>query len=94
LYRVGTVLRFAHRLFFFHVLRVEAHTILGDKPSGIPHHGCKQNTLAAVKLQTILLTLLENEIESSKQVIFCCSMGQAVIQQYFDVALDVVHHDN
>jgi hypothetical protein len=46
-----------------------------------------------VQPQFILLTLLEQEIESCEQVIFSLRMKQTVIQPYFDVALDVVHPD-
>jgi hypothetical protein len=42
----------------------------------------------------MLLTLLETEIESCEQAIFRLRMKQAVIQPYFDVALDVFHHDD
>jgi hypothetical protein len=68
------------------------NTILSDQPSEIPHHSCKQHTLAGVQLQAILLTLLENEVESCEQVIFSFRMKLTVIQPYFDVAIDVVHH--
>jgi hypothetical protein len=42
----------------------------------------------------MLMTLLEKEIESCEKVIFSLRVKQTVIQPYFDVALDVVHHDN
>jgi hypothetical protein len=42
----------------------------------------------------MLLTLLENEVESCDRVIFNLSMKQTVIQPYFDVALDIFYYDN
>jgi hypothetical protein len=47
-----------------------------------------------VHLQSILLTFLEKEIESCEQVIFRRRMKVTVIQPYFDVALDVNHHED
>jgi hypothetical protein len=47
-----------------------------------------------VTLQSILLTLLEKEIWSCEQVISSLRMNQTVIQPYFDVALDVIHHED
>jgi hypothetical protein len=38
--------------------------------------------------------LFEKEIENSEQVVFRFRMKQTVIQPYFDVALDVIHHDD
>jgi hypothetical protein len=42
----------------------------------------------------MLPALLEEEIESCAQVIFRRHMKETVIQPFFDVALDVVHHDD
>jgi hypothetical protein len=91
--QVGAVLHLAHCLPRFHIIWVETNSIFGDQPSTIPHRVCKQHALAGVQLQSVLLTMLENEIESCEQVIFSLSMKQTVIQPYFDVALDVVHAD-
>jgi hypothetical protein len=63
-------------------------------PSTVPHRGCKPHALAGVQLQSMLLTFLEEEIESCEQVIFSLRMKKAVIQPHFDVALNVVHHDD
>jgi hypothetical protein len=51
------------------------------------------DALAGVQLQSMLLTFLEEEIESCEQVIFSLRMKKTIIQPHFDVALDVVHHD-
>jgi hypothetical protein len=59
LYQIVIVLRLAHRLKRVHILRVEAYTILCDKPFEIRHHGCKQYTIAGVNLRFIALALLE-----------------------------------
>jgi hypothetical protein len=64
------VLRLAHFLQRFHILWIETHSILNDQPSTKPHRGCKQHALAGVQLQSMLLTLLEKEIESCGHVIF------------------------
>jgi hypothetical protein len=53
----------------FHILWIEAYFILGDQPSTIPNRGCKKHALAGEQLQSMLLTLLEKEVESCEQVI-------------------------
>jgi hypothetical protein len=92
--QVGAVLRLLHFLQRFHILRVKVYAIFSDQPSTLPHCGCKQHALAGVQPQSMLLTFLEEEIESCEQVIFRLRMKKTIIQPYFDVALDVVHHDD
>jgi hypothetical protein len=92
--QVGTILRLLHCLQRFHVLLVESDSMFGDQPITIPHRGCKQHALAGLQIQSVLLTFLEKEIEGCEQVIFSLRMKKTVIQPYFDVALDVVHHDD
>jgi hypothetical protein len=92
--QIGAVLRLLHCLQRFHILRDRTYAIFSDKPSTVPHRGCKQHALAGVQLQSMLLTFLEEEVESCEQVLFSLRMKKTAIQPHFDVALDVVRHDN
>jgi hypothetical protein len=70
------------------------YSILGDQPSTVPHRGFKQHALAGEQLKSMLLTLIEKEVESCEQVIFSPRMIKKIIQSYFDVALDVFHQND
>jgi hypothetical protein len=45
------------------------------------HRGCKQQALAGVQLQSILLTLLEKDVKSCEKIIFSLLMEYTVIQK-------------
>jgi hypothetical protein len=68
--QVGAVLRLLHCLHRFYVHWIKTYAIFSDQPSTILHRGCKKHALAGVQLQSMLLTLLDEEIESCEQVIF------------------------
>jgi hypothetical protein len=67
-------MRLVHCLQRFHVLWIETYSILGYQSSTIPHRVCKQHAISGVQLQSMLLTLLEKEIESCEQVTFSLRM--------------------
>jgi hypothetical protein len=60
----------------------------------MPHRGCKKTGILWRAASIHAPPPVENEIESCKQVILSLRMKPTVIQPYFDVALDVVHHDD